>query len=392
MLNPAENEDVAYVRLLSGDGLDGDLCCTDCDRDGDPELAVVCEGCVALYDDDECGFFDGWRGSPGISERPEPVDTTVTAVPLPGPVVDVAPLPSSSWLLLGEGGRWLLRFDSGDGSYRKVCRVRMPAEATTPRTRLRLHTSPDGRFAAVVRDFGRFGRIYDLASGKATIEIDGGSYHCDQVPLSTIFFRYAGSTLVAHRTGWNRLDVSDPATGRLLTARSPDRASGLFHGELHVSPDSRWIADDGWVWAPAGLPHVWDLRKWLGANVWESDDGPSRRSLCQRDYFWNEPMCWVGDNLLVISGLGRDDETILPGVRVFDAESGVELHSFAGPSGALFSAGRRLYAAGADGLTIWDPFTGERTATVPGFVPTHHHREAGVLAAVRDGQLLTWRY
>jgi hypothetical protein len=395
MLNPAENEDVAYVRLLSGDGLEGDLCCTDCDRDGDPELAVVCEGCVALYDDDECGYFDGWRGSPGISERPEPVDTTVVAVPLPGPVDALAPLPSTSWLLLGEGGRWLLRFDMSDGSYRRICRVLMPDEEATPRARLRLHTSPDGRFAAVVRDFGRFGRVYDLASGKATIEIDGGSYHCDQVPLSTTFFRYGASTLVAHRTQWNRLDVSDPATGRLLTPRSPDssaRFSGCFHGELHVSPDGRWLADDGWVWAPAGIPLVWDLRQWLGGNVWESDDGPSRRSLCQRDYFWNEPMCWVGDNLLVISGLGRDDETILPGVRIFDAGSGMELHSFAGPSGALFSAGRRLYAAGADGLTIWDPFTGERTGTVPGFVPSHHHRDAGVLATIRDGQLLTWRH
>jgi hypothetical protein len=70
----------------------------------------------------------------------------------------------------------------------------------------------------------------------------------------------------------------------------------------------------------------------------------------------------------------------------------MELHSFAGPSGALFSAGRRLYAAGADGLTIWDPFTGERTGTVPGFVPSHHHRDAGVLATIRDGQLLTWRH
>ncbi|GIF42441.1 hypothetical protein [Actinoplanes xinjiangensis] len=400
MLDPAANEDVAYVRLLSGNGLDGDLCCTRCDRDGDPELAVVCEGCVALYDDGESGYFEGWRGEPGVSERPEPVDTTVTVTPLPGPVLDLAPLPSPhgepSWLVLGEGGRWLLRFQAAGGAYRRVCRVRLPAEETTPRTRLRLHASPDGRFAAVVRDFGRFGRVYDLASGKATIEIDGGDYHCEQVPLSLVFFRYGGSTLVAHRTAWNRLDISDPATGRLLTARDEAdgerRLAGLFRGELRVSPDGRWIADDSWAWAPAGIPYVWDLRRWAGAGVWESDDGPSRQRLCQRFYFWNEPMCWIGDSLLAVAGLGDDDEAMLPGVRIFDAASGVELHDFAGPGGALFSAGRRLYAAGADGLTIWDPFTGERTGSVPGFVPTHHHRDAGLLAAVRDGALLTWRH
>jgi hypothetical protein len=393
MLNPAENEDVAYVRLLAGNGLDGDLCCLDCDRDGDPELTVVCEGCVALYDDDESGYFEGWRGEPGVVERPEPVDVTVTATPLPGPVLDLAPLPSPhgepSWLVLGEDGQWLLRLSPRDTAYRRVCPVEVPAEANARR---RLHVSPDGRFAAVVNDRGRFGRVYDLASGKATIKLDGGTYHCDQVPLSLVFFRYAGSTLVAHRTDWNRLDISDPATGQLLTGRAQDRIAGLFHGELRVSPDGRWIADDSWAWAPAGIPYVWDLRRWAGDNVWESDDGPSRQRLCQRFYFWNEPMCWIGDSLLAVSGIGADDEAMLPGARIFDAETGLELNTFAGPSGALFSAGRRLYAAGADGLTIWDPFTGERTGTVPGFVPTYQHRDAGVLAAIRDGQLLTWAY
>jgi hypothetical protein len=398
MLRPAEDEDVSYVRLLNGHNLDADLCCTDCDQAGDPELSVICEGCVALYDDEESGYFDGWRGDPGITDRPEPVDTTVTATPLPGElgtVVDFAPLPSpdgrTAWLVLGRGGRWLLRFD---GSCHKICRVRIPTE-TSVRLRQRLHTSADGRFAAVVNDFGRFGRVYNLASGKATLDIDGGTYHTDQAPLSLIFFRYAGRTLVAHRSDWDRLDISDPETGQLLTTReatSERRLSGTFHGALHVSADGRWIADDSWVWAPAGIPRVWDLRLWAGGNAWESDDGPSRRALCQRDYFWNEPMCWIGDSLLAISGLGRDDEAMLPGVRIFDAETGLELNSFAGPGGALFSAGMRLYAAGADGLTIWDPFTGERTGTVPGFVPTHHHREAGVLAAIRDGHLLTWRY
>jgi hypothetical protein len=51
----------------------------------------------------------------------------------------------------------------------------MPDEEATPRTRLRPRTSPDGRFAAVVHDFGRVGRVYDLAAGTAPIEIDGGT-------------------------------------------------------------------------------------------------------------------------------------------------------------------------------------------------------------------------
>ncbi|MFC7533921.1 hypothetical protein [Actinoplanes sp. GCM10030250] len=401
LLRPAEDEDVDFVRLLTGRGLDADLCCTTCDQareKGVPvSLAVICEGCVALYDDEDAGCFSGWRGEPGIGERPEPVDTTVVTTPLPvgmGAVRDIAPLPAG-WLILTETGR-LFRFDPGSGAHERVAKVRLPAE-TGKRLKQRLHTSPDGRFAAVVNDFGRYGQVLDLTTGKVTLKLDGGGYHNEQVPLSLAFV----DDKVVHRTAWNRLDVSEASTGRLLTAREMnrevdsgmdrDRSSGLFRGELRVSPNGRWIADDSWAWAPAGVPYLWDLRRWLDEDVWESDDGPSRRRLCQRFYLWNTPMCWVGDNLLAVSGLGSDDEDMLAGVRIFDAGSGVELHTFAGPEGDLFSAGRRLFAAAPGGLEIWDPFTGERTARIPGFRPTRHHRAAGELAEIRDAGLLRWR-
>lgn len=415
MLHPAESDDVDYVRLLTGRGLDADLCCMACDaarQDGTPvTLAVICEGCVALYDDDDAGCFSGWRGAPGIGERPEPVDATVVATPLPaglGAVLDIAALPSgggrSLWLVLTESGR-LVRFDADAGTYDRVAKSKVRAEperkGNRQQPRRRLHASPDGRFAAVVNDFGRYGRIIDLATGKAALTLDGGDYRFEHVPLSVAFAEHEGRTVVVHRTAWNRLDVSDAATGRLLTAREPTSYRDgeprplhyldYFHGALHASPDGRWLADDGWVWAPAGIPYVWDLSCWLDQNVWESEDGPSRRWLCQRHYHWDAPMCWIGDNLLAISGLGDDDLDLLAGVRIFDAGTGVELHTFAGPQGALFSAGRRLYAAAPDGLDIWDPFTGDRTGQVPGFTPTHHHRGAGELAAVHDGELRRWR-
>jgi hypothetical protein len=81
---------------------------------------------------------------------------------------------------------------------------------------------------------------------------------------------------------------------------------------------------------------------------------------------------------------------MLAGVRLFDAPTGTELASFAGPTGALFADRGRLYAATPDGLDVWDPFTGERTGTVPGFVPTAHHPGAGELAA-RRRVLRIWR-
>ena len=69
-----------------------------------------------------------------------------------------------------------------------------------------------------------------------------------------------GRTLVVHATDWNRLDVSDPATGERLTLRDlpqpesgqprPNRYMDYCHAGLSVSPDYEWIADWGWIWHP----------------------------------------------------------------------------------------------------------------------------------------------
>jgi hypothetical protein len=388
------DDDLDYVRLLTGHGIDADLCCTACDRAGQQgaaiDLRVVCEGCVARFDDGETGYFSGWRGEPGIAERPEPVDPAIVTTPLPtgfGTVLDLAAMPNadgaSRWLALTASAQ-LVRFDADTGVYERVGVSGLRSEPDHQpwaghALRERLHVAADGRFAAVVHDFGRHGKVVDLASGHQTLTLHGGAYHSETVPFSVAFAERGGRTVVVHRTAWNRLVVSDPETGRDLTPRHPARDPDYFHGALRVSPDSRWLLDDGWVWSPVGIPRVWDLERW------------ESRALCQRDYHWNVPMCWIGDDLVAVSGIGTDDIAMLPGVRVFDATTGVELLTFAGPRGELFSAGRRLYSAAPDGLEIWDALTGHRTGRVPGFVPTHHHPTAGELVKLHEGTLLRCR-
>jgi hypothetical protein len=401
------SEGGAHVRLLTGHGLDVDLCCPACDPgpDGgaDPEVFTACEGCVARVEE---SWYAAWRGTPGLRERPEPVDRAIVDVPLTVAPVDLAAIPSerrSLWLLLTSDDQ-IVRLDAGTGTTTALAQATVAAEADDdPRRppRRRLHASADGRFAAVVNDYGQHGQVIDLHTGRATLTLDGGSYHADTVPFSFAFVQDGQRTLVIHRSDWNRLDISDAATGALLTERGPTSypAGGqrpehyldYFHGALRVSPAGRWLADDGWIWHPVGVPMVWDLRRWIGGDVWESEDGPSRQQLCARDYHWDSPLCWVGEDLLAVAGIGEDDEAMLDGVRVFDAATGGERASFAGPTGPLFADARRLYAAAPGGLDIWDHRTGERTGTVPGFVPVAYHPGTGELAELADGVLRRWR-
>lgn len=403
---------VDYLRLLTGQRLDHDLCCVACDprsaTDGQVELGEACEGCVARAQDG--GECVGWRGEPQILQRPAPLAPTRTTTALPqtlGPIVDftaICEAPGSVWLVLTDQGR-ITRLDAETGELTMFATHSVPGEQGHQPwagrvLRHRLHASADGRFAAVVNDYGRYGQVIDLDAGAVTMELDGGDYYPDTVPFSLAFARHGDQTVVVHRTDWNRLDVSDPASGQLLTGREPTRYTrgeqrpahylDYFHGALHPSPSGQWLADDGWVWSPVGMPATWDLHAWMGANLWESEDGETRHRLCQRWYHWDTPMCWIDETHLVVSGLGEDDEAMLPGARVFDVTTGDEVRAFAGPSGALFAGQGRLYSVNDGATHVWDPATGERTATLADVNPTRRHPKTGELAAITPTQLIRW--
>jgi hypothetical protein len=408
LVRPGDAE-LDHVRLLTGRRLEFDLVCAECDAAGHQvTLVPVCEGCVGrLNEEAENGSLTGWRGQAGIEERPEPVDRTVVSWRLPatvGPVIDLAPGSGDTWLALtGEGT--ITALDPGADRCTTLAAGVLEAEPDhepwmnkplTPR----LHVSQCGRFAAVVNDYGRRGRVIDLQRGGATtLRLDGGDYRTNLVPFSVVLARHGERVVVVHRTAWNRLDVHDAETGQLLTGRThetvaegerPAHYLDYFHGRLHLSPDGRRLADDGWVWAPVGIPVSWSLERWLDGNVWESEDGPSRSLLAWRAYRWDTPMVFTDDGLLAVTGIGYDDIAMLDGVEIFSVATGDPVRAIAGPVGALFADRTRLYAAAPGGLEIWDPVTGHRTGGVPGFVPTCHHRAAGRLAAVRDGMLQWW--
>ncbi|GAA3197355.1 hypothetical protein ACFO1B_01200 [Dactylosporangium siamense] len=316
----------------------------------------------------------------------------------PAPVTDLAPVTvagAARWLLLlGDGG--IGRWDVASGSFEQVAASSVPAEngetgSDERPPRPRLHASADGRFAAVVTDYGRHGQVLDLRTGEVTMTLDNAYGEEWTVPFALAFLSHAGRTVMVHRTEWNRLDVSDPATGELLTPRDlTGHHLDYFHGALHVSPDGERILDDGWVWHPFGAPTVWSVPRWLTHNVWESED--AALPTCDRDYYWDCAMTWIDGTRLAIGGLGNHVDAILPGARVFEVSgaAAVEVATIPGPAGRFFSDGGSLFSTDAGGLHRWDPAGGERLGTVPGITPTHHHRAGGVFLELRGDTVLTW--
>ncbi len=332
-------------------------------------------------------------------------------------VVDLAPIDRThDWLVLDDGGG-LTRVNLESGVANRLATTAAPAEPGRDpwagrELRRHLHVSQGGRFAAVVNDYGRYGEVLDLRTGVATMGLDNQGDCEETVPFSFAFAEHLGRTVAVHRTDWNRLDVSDAATGDLLTDRPsisathgkahPPHYLDYFHGALYLGPSGKHLLDDGWVWHPVGIPAVWRLDEWLTANLWESEDGPTRLNVCGRTSYWDRPMTWLDEARVVITGIGDDAGNMRPGVRIFDVghavrdglwgmQTAIELIRFEGPSGRLFADGNQIYSAGPAGLSIWDPETGALVGTVPGFQPAWFHPRTREFVQLDQRVLRRWR-
>ncbi len=404
LLGAAQSDatETAHYRFLRGVRMDYDLCCRNCGdhvRGGENiALFEACETCLAVFSDPD--YFH-WLGAPGIEERLVVFDQHLETRQFPAALANAKALtPLADGRVLALIGDEMQIFDE-EGA-RVVARVVLPDERepnwSNRRLTPRLLVSGNSRLAALINDYGRYGVVVDIEQQRVSMSLDRGDYHPEQTPFPVAFFEFGGRTLLVHGTDWNRLDVSDPRTGELISVRpSPTYKSGeerpahyldYFHGRLHVSPDDQWMLDDGWVWHPVGVPTWWNLSKWMSENVWESEDGESRRAPIYGDY-WNIPMTWLDGRRLAIAGLGSDDDNApLAGARIFQVENGEEISAFAGPDGAFFGDGTRLYSVGSDGLEIWDVEAGARLGRIADFRP--NFQIEGALVEISGSSWRRW--
>ncbi len=394
-------EDVAFWRVLRGDAMRYDCCCAACKEafaKGEAlEFVEVCPTCARQIDE-ERWEMRGWLGSPTIEEFFVSFDDTLQKIAFASEMNQVEafhPLDSKRVLALFNGQIGIFAADN----FSSLVPVSMHDDnnenwdnhSLTPR----FHLSPSGRYVALVNDFGRYGAVFDLDEKRQTMNLDRGEYQPETQYFPCAFFVCDGREFIVHATDWNRLEVSEPQTGKLLTPRDEMKyedknphALDYFHGALRISPDNKWILDDGWVWHPVGVVCSWNLESWLKLNFYESEDGGSRQELAYRDYFWNGPMCWIDNKRVAIQGIGTDEENLIRGATIYHAEIGEQIAQFTGPSGEFWSDGTRLFSVEDDGLHIWDVEKGARTGIIKGFRP--QFQIANALAQIEGSKMTLW--
>lgn len=396
----AADNGLDYYQKFTGRGLTYDFVCADCERlsaDTAISLKEVCFDCFMGFGENRS--FLGILGRPEVFERPFGLsfthETVALSQPLSEAVLALQPISAAPTPVC-------IAF-TGSG---EIFRVDLAARLITPLARVldtdvnlkekvSLHLSRDGGFAVVVNPFGQYGVVVDLTSGQATMRLERGNYHTEHCRYPISFVNLDGRTLLVHSTAWNRLDISDPKTGKMLTERGPTSYRteetrpahylDYFHAALLTSPNGEWIADNGWVWHPVGAVRTWSLKNWVEGNVWESEDGPSLQTLCWRDYFWGKPLCWLDELTLAVWGYGDDEDFIIPAVRIFDAITGKESRWFAGPDGELAFDAYLFAFSEEHGTTVWDEKTGERLHSEPELKPECYHPGAKAFISLLSG-------
>jgi hypothetical protein len=321
------------------------LVCAECAEANDTtqefKLTEVCDDCARRVSRD-LTRIDEIRGVPLIARRPSSVITTLAEAFLPSVIEDYEALGvnAAGWNAVKDGA--VFRVD-GDGQVEKIGAFDLPPEiaglSERRPTRLRLDSSTDGRYLAVVRDFGQFGVVIDASTGRVLASLDRGDVHPEAVEFPVAFTVLDSRSLLIHGSANNELDLTDLVSGNVLTRR-PGSYPNLS-GRLHVSPGGDGVLDDRMAWDPCGEAVTWSVREWL-VNPAEPKAG---RTTWNIRVHWSSglPMCWIDDTTVAIAGLGYYAEDQPTGARIFNVETRSGTLLLPGPAGQYFSGGRRLF-------------------------------------------------
>lgn len=404
-----------YYRFFNGQSHEYDLVCDQCKKYLDRiriNMKKVCHTCFEKIESD--GEFVKFLGAPELTKNSGKL--SFEHLRTPGPIIAGRSIRAIQPIVGVEGSKWVL-VDSTSAvsildleSFTLVTVTFLDLEKVNLNGKIGIKVSADGHYAAIVsrvnkidgeRDSNK-GVVLDLHSGLETMVLDRGDYYTELSEFSIAFYDYNDKVYLVHATDWNRLDVSDPATGELVTERSfkqrpkeawrfKYKAGSEFYGNLIVSPSNKRIADFGWCWGPYGALSSWSLPEWLEKNVWEADNGPSKFDMNSYQYYWDGAVCWINDNTICAWGIGDDDENLIAGAMIFDARNGKQLSWFPGPGPSLFTYDQYLFTTELEGnsTSVWDVESGKRLHQETDFTPhCYHHGSQQFLTALEDGSFI----
>lgn len=300
------------------------------------------------------------------------------------------------WLAFTTDGLTKISADGPRLTYSRSITEAVTGESATDGLVLRLHASPDGRFAALVADYGRHAVIIDVIDGSAVLTLDRGDYCTNTTPFPLAFLG-AERPVLAAASDWHRLDLFELPTGRLLTARETEwddeddppigKYVDYFHGALLPSPSGRWLLDNGWYWQPFEASLIYDARTWMGGDRYatERDD-----NYLLRKCLWDTPAVWIDDNTIAIQRTS-ESEPGTDGIDIYHTNSADPIGGFDCPAGPIWIYRGVLYIATPQGLQAHRPEDGLQVGFIPDFRPIAHNRFTGAFAELADNcRLRLW--
>lgn len=138
--------------------------------------------------------------------------------------------------------------------------------------------SPSGRYAALFQQLGTKGLIIE---GDQFIREINRSFYCAnsyQFPI-VAFDSQQRSDLIAHcPTDYNRLEIEELVSGRILTDAGDRKPCDFFHSRLAVSPGGDWLMSAGWIWHPFETVSIYSIGQALAEPRTLDDVGSLRVS------------------------------------------------------------------------------------------------------------------
>ncbi|RKP44066.1 hypothetical protein D7Z26_27020 [Cohnella endophytica] len=262
--------------------------------------------------------------------------------------------------------------------------------------------SSDRNIIAAFNTFGRSGLVIDLQMNRIMMRFGRDDYHYEQTIFPISFVNHDGQVFIMHGTLWNRLDIINPKTGELLTARVDPETSEVhyldyFHGQLSVSPDQEWVVDNGWEWHPTGSVTTWNIKQWITSNEWESEDGASRKVIWWGKEDWNDPICWISNTQVGISGkydISLFDEEDIKNhhkdsvFRIFDVNDGSIIKEFEINYGKLFFDIYLFCSSQDRGFLIYDLSNGNILFEDNTIRPMNYHSKSNEFIEIIDNEII----